>query len=159
MTRTSILTAACIATVALISALWPSVRIPGVVTTVHANHQGWCSEASLRGTYAFQRTGINTVAGGPVAIVGIHTYNGDGTSGASRQAASRQGVIQDWTDVPPGGTYTVDSDCTGSVFDVNGTKTEDLVVIDGGNEVFLISTLPGRIITTIDKKLEARDRD
>lgn len=158
MTRTSIGSGACIATVALISALSPSARIPGIGTRVQARHHT-CSETILRGTYAFERTGINNVTGGPIAIIGVHTYNGDGTSGASRQAASRQGVIQDWTDVPPGGTYTVDSDCTGSVFDASGTKTEDLVVIDGGNEVFLISTLPGRIITTIDKKLEVRDRD
>ena len=35
-------------------------RIPGAVTKVHAN-DGVCSVASLKGTYAWHRTGVNNM--------------------------------------------------------------------------------------------------
>ena len=53
-------TAACsgiIAALLGVATFWPSARIPGVAS-VHARLHG-CSNASLRGTYAFQRTGVN----------------------------------------------------------------------------------------------------
>ena len=66
-------------------------------------------------------------------------------------------MIQDWTDSPGGGTYQVDSDCTGAEFDSNGMKTEDIIVLEGGSEIFVISTLPGRIVTAISKKVESEE--
>ena len=88
-------------------------RIPG--------HRG-CSVASLKGTYAFRRTGVNNVVGGPIAQIGIAFYSGDGTRGLIRTTRSTNGEIRDWTDFPTNGSYTVDPDCTGSLFDENGTK-------------------------------------
>jgi hypothetical protein len=55
------------------------------------------------------------------------------------------------------GTYQVDSDCTGALFDQNAMKTSDIVVLEGGNEFFLISTLTGRIITAVNRKLEREE--
>ena len=66
-------------------------------TPVHAHDRG-CSVASLKGTYAFRRTGVNNVVGGPIAQIGINVLNGDGTIGLIRTTRSSNGVIQDWTD-------------------------------------------------------------
>jgi hypothetical protein len=153
---TSILTAACFGTVVLIAAVWPSARIPGAVTKVHAQDRV-CSVASLQGAYAFRRTGVNNGAGGATALIGVDIFNGDGTRGLLRRSGSLNGQIQDWTDVLPGGSYTIDSDCTGSIFDANGTKTNNFVVLDGGKGFFLISTLPGTIVTSEGKRLELED--
>jgi hypothetical protein len=150
---TSILTVACIATAVLIAAVWPSARIPGVVTKVHAQDRV-CSVASLQGAYAFRRTGVNNGAGGATALIGVDIFNGDGTRGLLRRSGSLNGQIQDWTDVFPGGSYTVDADCTGSIFDASGTKTNNFVVLDGGKGFFLISTLPGTIVTSEGNRLE-----
>jgi hypothetical protein len=109
------------------------------------------------GCYGFLRTGINNVLGGPVAAIGLTTFNGDGTASGERESVSRNGVISDWTDVPPTGSYTVDSDCTGSIFDENGNKTQNIVVVARGNEFLLISTLSGRIVTAIGKKVDAKE--
>ena len=87
-------------------------------TPVHAHDRG-CSVASLKGTYAFRRTGVNNVLGGPIAQIGINVLNGDGTIGLIRTTRSSNGVIQDWTDHPAPGSYTVDPDCTGSFFERN----------------------------------------
>jgi hypothetical protein len=157
MRLTSILTAACIATVVLLAAVWPSTHIPGTVTKVRAQNGG-CSVASMQGAYAFRRTGVNNEGGGPVARIGVTIFNGDGTFGGQRVSTSRNGEIQDWTNVPPsGGTYTVDSDCTGSFFDASGTKTQNFIVLDGGKGFFLISTEAGRTVTAEGKRLEVED--
>jgi hypothetical protein len=129
-------------------------RIPGAISSVHA-HDRVCSVASLKGTYAFRRTGVNNVVGGPIAQIGISFYNGDGTRGLIRTTRSTNGEIEDWTDQPsPNGTYTVDSDCTGSFFDTNGTKSENIVVFDGGKRLFVFSVAPDTIVTEEGVRLE-----
>ena len=132
------------------------------VPTVHATaalisapaHVGGCSVASLKGTYAFRRTGVNNVLGGPIAQIGIAFYSGDGKRGLIRTARSANGEIRDWTDFPTNGSYTVDPDCTGSFFDANGAKTNNVVVLDGGNRFFLLSVTPDTITTEEGERLE-----
>jgi hypothetical protein len=120
-------------------------RIPGTVTKVHANDRV-CSVASLKGTYVFHRTGVNNDIGGPIAEMGIDVINGDGKRGIIRDTKSGNGVIQDWTDSPwPSGTYTVDPDCTGSFFNAGGTKTQNVVVLDGGKRFLVLGVAPDTI--------------
>jgi hypothetical protein len=81
---------------------------------VHAtsgqDQQSGCSVASLKGKYAFRRTGVNNVVGDPIAEMGIAFYSGDGTRGLIRNTRSTNGVIRPWTDEPaPNGSYTVES--------------------------------------------------
>ena len=136
-----------------------SARIPGAIISVHADDPG-CSVASLQGTYAFRRTGVNNVVGGPIAQIGISFYSGDGTRGLIRTTRSTNGEIQDWTDQPsPNGSYTVDPDCTGSFFDTNGTKVENVVVFDGGKRYFVFSVAPETITTEEGIRLEVKEKD
>jgi hypothetical protein len=125
-------------------------------TPVHPHHRV-CSVASLKGTYAVRRTGVNNVVGGPIAEIGIRVFNGDGTRGLIRSTRSTNGEIRDWTDSPPSGSYTVDPDCTGSFFDADGTKTNNVVVLDGGKGFFLLSVAPETITTEEGKRLEVED--
>jgi hypothetical protein len=116
-----------------------------------------CSVASLKGTYAFSRTGVNNVVGGPIAEIGLDVLNGDGTRGIIRSTRSSNGVIQDWTNFPPNtGTYTVDPDCTGSYFDANGNKN-NIIVLDGGKRFLLLSVEPETIVTSEGTRLELED--
>ena len=133
-------------------------HIPGAVIDVHAHDRG-CSVASLKGTYAFRRTGVNNVVGGPIAEIGIDVFNGDGTRGLIRSTRSSNGEIQDWTDSPPSGSYTVDQDCTGSVFAADGTKTNNLIVLDGGKRFFLLSVAPDTITTEEGERLDREVED
>ena len=132
--------------------------IPQAVINVHADNRG-CSVASLKGTYAFRRKGFNNVVGGPIAQIGIDVFNGDGTRGLVRSTRSNNGEIQDWTDFPPSGSYTVDSDCTGSVFAADGTKTNNLIVLDGGKRFFLLSVAPDTITTEEGMTLAVKEKD
>jgi hypothetical protein len=135
-------------------------RIPGAVINVRANNGG-CSVASLKGTYGFNRTGVNNVVGGPIASIGTQVYNGDGTFGLTRLTRSDNGDIQDWTYAPPSvdASYTVDADCTGSLFTADGTKTNNLVVLDGGKRFFLLSAATGTIVTEEGIRLDEKDKD
>jgi hypothetical protein len=133
-------------------------RIPGAIINVHAHDRG-CSVASLKGTYAVRRTGVNNVVGGPIAEIGIRVFNGDGTRGLIRSTRSTNGEIQDWTDIPPSGSYTVDPDCTGSFFAADGTKNNNLIVLDGGKRFFLLSVAPDTITTEEGMRLEVKEKD
>lgn len=127
--------------------------IPGAVPNVQAKDQS-CSAASLKGTYAFRRTGVNNVVGGPIAQIGIAFYGGDGTRGLIRTTRSTNGEIRPWADYPTNGSYTVDPDCTGSFFDADGTHSNNVVVLDGGKRFFLLSVAPGTITTEEGIRLE-----
>ena len=129
-------------------------RIPGAIINVHAHDRG-CSVASLKGKYAFRRTGVNNVAGGPIAEMGVAFYGGDGTRGLIRNTRSTDGEIRLWTDYPaPNGTYTVDPDCTGSFFDADGTHSNNVVVVDGGKRFFVLSEAPGTTVMEEGIRLE-----
>ena len=124
-------------------------RVPGAVTKVHADDRV-CSVASLKGTYAFHRTGVNNVVGGPIAQIGINVEDGEGKIKLIRTTRSSNGVILDWFDQVEPGSYTVDPDCTGSFFN----KLNNLVVLDGGKRYFLLAVSPGTIVTEEGTRIE-----
>jgi hypothetical protein len=129
-------------------------RIPGAVINVHAHDRG-CSVASLKGTYAWRRTGVNNAMGGPVAEMGLDLLNGDGKRGIIRSTGSSNDGNYDWTDSSwPNGSYTVDPDCTGSFFKADGTKIENVIVLDGGKRFSVLSTENGKVITGEGIRLE-----
>ena len=130
--------------------------IPGAVINVLAHDRG-CSVASLKGPYAYRRTGVNNVVGGPIAEIGIDFFNGDGTHRITRETSSGPRKITDWTDPPGNGIYTVDPDCTGSFLDETGARTNNFVVLDGGKRFFLLSVVPGTIVTAEAERLEVED--
>ena len=142
--------------------IWVTLFSVAIVVTalyhtrkVHATPVQGCSVASLRGKYAFRRTGVNNVVGGPIAEMGISFYGGDGTRGLIRNTRSTDGVIRPWTDYPaPNGTYTVDPDCTGSFFDADGTHSNNVVVVDGGKRFFVLSDAPGTTVMEEGIRLE-----
>jgi len=122
------------------------------------DHNHVCSVASLKGTYAWHRTGVNNVVGGPIAEIGIAFYDGGGTRGAIRNTRSTNGVIRPWTDEPaPNGTYKIDSDCTGSFFDVDGTNSNDVIVLDDGKRYLVLSEAAGTIVSEEGTRIDPQD--
>jgi len=130
-------------------------RIPGAVVNVHA-HDQLCSVASLRGTYAYLRTGVNSALGGPVAEMGLDVFDGEGTRGIIRATGSSLDGNYDWTDFSwPNGRYTVYPDCTGSLFAEDGTKA-NIIVLDRGKRFSVLSGLnqTGKVVTGEATRLE-----
>jgi hypothetical protein len=130
------------------------VHIPGAVIKVHAQNRG-CSVASLKGSYAWSRAGMNRTMGGPVAEIGLDVFNGDGKRGITRSTGTSYPESYDWTNVPwPNGSYTVDPDCTGALFDASGTKLENILVLDGGKRFSVMSFEPDKVLTGEGIRLE-----
>jgi hypothetical protein len=131
-------------------------RIPGPIMNVHA-HNGACSVASLKGTYAYLRSG-SVMGPGPRAELGLDLFNGDGKRGIIRNTGASYTVSFDWTNSPwPDGTYTVDEDCTGSLYAADGTKAKNIIVLDGGKRFLLLTAGPlgeGKVIPGEATRLE-----
>lgn len=136
-------------------------RIPGAITNVHAKDQV-CSVASLKGSYAYVRSGENKSLGGPVAEIGIDVFNGEGKRGITRVTGSSLDSSYDWTDSSwPNGSYTVDPDCTGSFFAADGTKANNIIVLDGGKRFSVLSAPleTGKVVTGEGTRLDAKEKD
>src|SRR5215472_2267267 len=72
-----------------------------------------CSNATLKGTFAFTSTGFITAPpsiAGPVAEVGTQTFDGKGNTTATATLSSNGTIFQ----LTITGTYTVKPDCTGT---------------------------------------------
>lgn len=125
------------------------------VMPVHA--QGGCSVATLTGTYAFKDPGFvapgHSVTGAevPFAAMGVEAFDGAGNVSASYTLVIN-GAIS--TGLTGSGTYTVNSDCTGSVSFTTGDAaglTFNIAIIGGGTEAFGIHTSSG-ITGALDAK-------
>lgn len=115
-----------------------------------------CSNATLRGSYAQTGTGVITAPpdqAGPFANVGTLIFDGNGgLTGAL--VVSSNGSSSQATET---GTYTVNSDCTGT-YTVQiapfGITSQAFFAIDtNGDELEIIVTDPGSVITCVAKKL------
>ena len=104
-----------------------------------------CSNASLQGAYGFRQNGT-IFAEGLVGGVGIFVFDGNGNLSLSGTFVNQTLGVHH---VDATGTYTVNSDCTGSA-EAGGTV--DFVIVAGGNEVFVIATRPDRVVTWVIKK-------
>jgi hypothetical protein len=113
-------------------------------STVYAQ----CGNATLTGGYAFiyggsnapghSVTGKNTFGN---AAVGVFTFDGAGTFTVSYTIVFNGHAMS--TSVPDTGTYTVNSDCTGTLTDATVNAHFNLATVGGGAEFFAIQTDAG----------------
>ena len=125
-------------------------RQSNLVTKVHA--QEGCSVMTLQGAYGFYRTGATLV--GPLAAVGIATFDGKGSTSAGQTIRKNGVTISDlFTDPPLIGLYEVDPDCGGRFLTPDGFVFAHIVIADGGKEIFGISLSSGNTVTGVWKKI------
>jgi hypothetical protein len=108
------------------------------------------------GTYAFRKTGVNNVVGGPIAQFSMTSLAemGRAASFARPEAAtvkSETGPISR----PAEATWSIG--ITGSFFDADGTKSNNLVILDGGKRFFLLSLAQDTLTTEEGKRLEVEN--
>jgi hypothetical protein len=119
-------------------------------TDKHANkHTNECTQGSLRGSYGYVLQGLqfpsppSPVGVGPVAAAGLIVFDGEGGLTA-RDTVDNPGTVGHRTGT---GTYTVDSDCTGSAAlggDFGGLSFYFAIVSRGREFAFLV-TNPGTV--------------
>jgi hypothetical protein len=123
--------------------------LSGMAWAGGSNDRG-CSNATLRGLYMFAQSGYTTVNGSlvPEGVTGKDNFHGSGTFDSLATISIGGEIIPG--DAAPG-TYTVKSDCTGTVT-VHMTPPVpdvhlDIFVEPDGNEFFTIQTDPGNVLS------------
>ena len=101
-----------------------------------------CGLYTLRGSYLFATHGWNIVGGvaQPKAIVEGIDFNGDGTLVSPFATVSINGTILHSSGSL--GTYTVNTDCTGTL-SFTGGPSFDIFVEQNGKQLWMIQTGPG----------------
>ena len=144
-------TVALATVVAVTAMIGLGVTFPrGTLPKVHAQEvdlQG-CSAATLYGRFGLTFSGYSTIgavpalisASIPVAGGGLVTFDGNGNLSASETVNLGGKILS--VDLP--GTYTVNSDCTGSLTTANAHL--NLVIVRNGREILAVNTVPGSVI-------------
>jgi hypothetical protein len=119
-------------------------------------HAAGCTLATLKGTYVyalegFKTTGDTAASRVPIASAGRDVYRGDGTV-QGVDSTSVNGTVQRG---PFKGTYTLASDCSGSVTltDSSGATTHwDIYVLDSGAAVSFVQADPGMVASGVERR-------
>jgi hypothetical protein len=125
------------------------------VRTVYA--QSGCSNATLNSKYAFTDSGFEKNQPSekesqiPIAVVGLLSFDGAGNASLTFTIAFDGGITEGLVDT---GTYTVNSNCSGSISFAGDIPINfDMVVIGtGGREIFGLPTSPVGLTQTFDAK-------
>ncbi len=112
---------------------------------------GNCSLGTLNGCYGDTISG--TIVGfGPIAAIGVTNFDGNGHfTGTDTVNINGSGGISESSI----GTYTVNSDCTGSsvqTFPDGRVVSLSFVIVNHGKEFLFVNTAPGLVITGSGKK-------
>lgn len=108
-----------------------------------------CSAATLNGRYGLTFHGFSTNSAVlpapvgafiPVAGGGVVTFDGNGNFSISETLSLGGQIVS--LNLP--GTYTVNSDCTGSQTTASGVHLKT-VIVRNGREILAINTDPGRV--------------
>ena len=116
--------------------LLASTLVVGAVPNAQAQQ---CSNASLKGSYGFYGSGFNIPAGTPRVSLGRETYDGKGNF-TNTVTVNSNGTVIHGNNF---GTYTVNADCTGTLFDKVSEVTSEFVLVDGGKEIYRLTFPPG----------------
>lgn len=124
-------------------------RHVSIVPQVHAEETEGCTDQTLVGHYGFTGEGFFTSSNTfiPAADVGVFVSDGQGKISGS-DTISSGGQITPRTFM---GTYTVNSDCTGTVaLNFNSGLTVDIAIVldDRGHEVRALQTNPKAAVFT-----------
>ena len=141
----------------------------GIAPTAQAADKG-CSNATLTGTFAYTNAGFFTAAAapplqaGPFAGVGIETFDGKGGTTATMWVSVNGNILQ----ATIKGTYSVNTDCTGTLTLVPSIVSPPttlppgqvfFVIDDNGAEFRAINLISGHVITTVGRKQFPKDNE
>jgi hypothetical protein len=138
--------------------IFATVLVLGVAPKARAWDNKECSKATLQGSFGYTSTGtllpsyVPPPYAGPFGEVGRQTFDGKGNTDATA-TLSANGNIQP---VTIQGTYTVNSDCTGSmtlnVSPIDTTVHAYFVIDDDGTQLRAIGTDSGLVETRVYRK-------
>jgi len=120
---------------------WATVVVLSLMSiSARADNGGPCSNATLRGSYAFTESG-SIVGIGPVAVAGVFKADGQGNLTATDTVSLNGEIISENLNF----SYQVNPDCTGSASSAPGQEPAhfDFVIVNFGERVTGSHTDPG----------------
>src|SRR5262245_1517960 len=117
------------------------ILLLGAGSKAQGEHQ--CSNASLRGAYGFYGFGTVVPAKTPRAVIGVFQFDGHGSWTATLTINDNGSLLYPNNTIPA--PYIVNADCTGALFPSVGGRV-DIVVVDGGREVYQMRTDPSTVV-------------
>jgi hypothetical protein len=122
----------------------------GVLGTAFANDSASCNNKLIAGSYGFTVQGTKLGGAGPVGPqvgVAMAQFDGNGNFSQIDTVTIDGTVVADFTHTPATGTYTVNSDCTGT-FTINFTDgrppvVTSFIVVENGTEIDAVVTSAG----------------
>lgn len=124
------------------SAILTGVLLLWWAPTALAGQDSACSNATLKGAYGFFTGATILPDKTPRGTIGRWNFDGLGHFTANLTLNDNGMVIH----VTDAGTYTVAPDCTGVIFPGVGGGTIEIVLVDAGNEFYLLRTAPNSIV-------------
>ena len=135
--RGFVLTALALASLALSPTAWTQS------SAMESDSQDQCSQDTLKGTYMSEQQG--TLNGLPFTQVNRAVADGiGGLTGSGTAVANGVVSFPVFT-----ATYTINSDCTGTVTSVPAGLSQNFVVKEDGSQVFIITTAHPAGVATI----------
>lgn len=131
------------------------IRHASIVPQAYAEESHACTDHTLVGRYGFTGQGFFGASAQAAADVGIFVSDGQGniSSGSDTLSSGGQVISRTFT-----GTYSVNSDCTGTValqFNPGGTVDVAIVLDDRGHEVRALQTNPpSAVFTAMAKRVD-----
>jgi hypothetical protein len=103
---------------------------------------GDCSNATLRGTYAF-RSEANPTTGGKRLNLALIEFHGDGTYTNLGFTVNNNGVISTGTLTA---LYSINADCSGVLINPDGSEQGPVIVHEDGSEFYFLRTNPSTLM-------------
>lgn len=119
-------------------------------------HDARCSLATLKGLYMFAQSGYQSVNGTlvPLGVTGKGVFHGNGAIDTLATLSVGGSIVPD--DAAPG-TYTLNSNCTGTVTVHMTPPTPDvhldIFVAPDGEEIFAIETDAGTVLSGTEHRV------
>ena len=112
---------------------------------------GSCTNSTIRGNYAFTIHGQILTPNGPLLVDGIAktTFDGNGNLTQVDAVAVNGNIAAIWR--PGTGTYTLNSDCTGTMTLINQGQAPlhlAILVSHSGDLIHTVVTVPGFAVTS-----------
>ncbi len=110
-----------------------------------------CTEASLEGNYGRLSTGTRFDLGGALAVNhGTIVFDGKGHYSLPIDTLTIDGVVSRYTG--GSGTYRVNENCSGTIYNEGGAESSDIVIVDGAREILYVSIEGDRSVTGVSKR-------
>jgi hypothetical protein len=132
-----------------------TLALIGTASTAGIAKTPSCSNATLKGTYVFGFTSWTILAGKaePVALGGFDIFDGAGT-GTGVITLNSNGVVV-YNNLPSTSTYTIKSDCTGTIVFKDGKSLvhDNVYLSPSGDEFTSVGTDKGSVSATTEVRV------